>query len=293
MVKELPISTDPYEQSAEPHPDRLGQGDSKTPLMTGGSSGKLRILVLMGLAAIFFHKQSKVQVLTDPTYGDLKFPSESRIYGSRQTTLGGGATPFGAVAVYVKMTPQQVRSPPSAEWAQLDAFAALPNGITESSSDSFFSALAASETLERSLLLQFDGSAAALDLFNEIDTALSPALGLPGTASVVSALQGAMKDPATAKAIAIPVAGAQLYVTCDRHKAVHVAYGSPAKVGVRNTAPVSSTLSDGEVPDVCRNFFAAMLGQGGPASAARAGVAAGFTAQYGSGANANEEKSEL
>ena len=50
MVKELPISTDPYEQSAEPHPDRLGQGDSKTPLMTGGSSGKLRILVLMGLA---------------------------------------------------------------------------------------------------------------------------------------------------------------------------------------------------------------------------------------------------
>ena len=102
-----------------------------------------------------------------------------------------------------------------------------------------------------------------------------------------------MKDPATAKAIAIPVAGAQLYVTCDRPRPCTWPMAPPRRLAYATRRRCPSTLSDAEVPDVCRSFFAAMLGQGGPASAARAGVAAGFTAQYGSGANANEEKSEL
>ena len=295
-VKELPISTDPYERATEPHPDRLGDAASSTPLMFGGSSGLLRVLVLLGLAALFTYGKAKAPRQADPVYGGLNFPSEIQIHGSRQFILGGGGTSFGALGVYLKMMPHQVTSPPVEEWAALDHFAARQDAPGEDSNP-FFDALA-DTGIEKSLLVQFDGTAASAFLLGGLDPRLSQAVGLAGSAAVMAALQGALRDPEKKLPIVVPPAGAQLYVTCDRKKGVHIAYGGPADSGKpRNTAPVSSSLTSAEVPGACQAIFGAMFGgraaqKDGIAEGAKQGVVAGFTTQYWRGQHA-EEKSEL
>ena len=282
-------TTDPYAQAAteEEHPDRLGQGPSTTPLMTGGAGGWIRIGVLMFVAALFAYGKSNEKVRPPPVYGGLTFPNEIQIYGLRQSALGGGKAPFGALGFYVRMTPEQVQSPPQPEWAALDEFAKRGGQL----GDTFFDALTSAQ-VEKSLLLQFNGEADASNLFNELDKRLSKGLGLAGAAAVVSALQGALKDAARAP-LRVPPAGAQLYVTCDRMRNAHIAYGSPAEGDhVRNTASVSSSLKHKDVPAVCQTVLDAMLGF---ARKAKDGVAKGFVAQYGppQGRDDQNQKTEL
>lgn len=287
-------NTDPYVATEEPH-DTLGD-HSRTPFMFGGASGILRFVVLLAFAAFFIYGKSREPARSNPLYGGLTFPKEIQIHGSRQSALGGGAAPFGALGVYVKMTPRQVTSPPPKEWAALDAFADHKGELGES--DDFFEALADAKC-EKALLVQFDGRAETSSFLSSLESLLSRDLDLSGAAAVVSALQGALKDDASAP-LSVPPAGGQLYVACDRRRSVHVAYAPPAEVGVRNTAPLASSLQDGDVPGACRAVFDAMLGGGAGgrtalAREAKAGVAAGFTTLYGRGRGGEDEwsKTEL
>ena len=275
MAKEeiLP-STDPYEDRIPADP--LGEGPSTTPHMTGGASGLLRMGVLLAAAAFFIYHESMKEPLIDPVYGEWKFPGEIQIHGSRQTALGGGAASFGALGVYVK-------SPKDLD--ELNAIA--DQGGLETGSR--FITTFANAACEKSLLVVWDGKADASALLERLDSLLKPDQSLAGAAAIVSALQGALRGVG-----AVPPAGSQLYVTCDRSRTAHIAYGEAADGdGVRNTAPVVSSLTHGEVPGACRAIFEAMLG--GPkalASEVRAGVAAAFAARFGR-AQDDAQKSEL
>ena len=278
MGEVLP-STDPYATREEPDPDRL-LAKSTTPLMSGGASGIIRICILLGIAVFIIHGKSNAKpVATDTEYGGLRFPHEIKIAGSRQNVLGGGPTPFGALAVYVRMTPDQVTSPPSAEWAELDAYADRRH---VESDGGFFHALG-SLKLDKSILLQLDGRRDAATFVGELGASLEAAFNGNGAgAKVVEALTSAITD-------SLPAAGAQLYMTCDR-KNVHVAYGFPADgKRVRDTAPVTASLAHAEYPGVCTTLFRAFLGTfgagtddaGAAHSSVREGVARGFMEQYG------------
>ena len=184
MGEVLP-STDPYATREEPDPDRL-LAKSTTPLMSGGASGIIRICILLGIAVFIIHGKSNAKpVATDTEYGGLRFPHEIKIAGSRQNVLGGGPTPFGALAVYVQMTPDQVTSPPSAEWAELDAYADRRH---VESDGGFFHALG-SLKLDKSILLQLDGRRDG-DLVGELSIAEAAFNGNGAGAKVVEALIG-------------------------------------------------------------------------------------------------------
>ena len=272
-------STDPYAVSEEPDPDRLGNKPSTTPLMTS-SGGMVRVLMLICFAGIIVygkHQANLAAISIDTNFSGLEFPPEIRVYGSHQYVLGGGAAPFGALGVYVKMTPGRVSSPPLSEWARLDVFAAeeAEGGLAEDKG--FFETLASSD-VEKSLLLQFDGRTEVASLAIEIRDSLFRSLGAAGSAQVLAALQSTLEGESSSH---VPPEAAQLYITCDRTKDAHLAYGAAAKgKKVRNTAPVTASLTDGDFPGVCSGLFDAMLSA---AEGARSGVAAGFTEQYGRG----------
>ena len=277
-------STDPYAMGGSmDNPDTLADKPSTTPLMTSGG-GWVRFLAMLGLAAYFVHGKHAAHgsAKIEPFFGGQHFPPEIKIHGSHQHLLGGGVAPFGALAVYTKMTPARVTSPPSDAWAGLDRYAKVAPG--ERSTDGDIIGALATATVEKSLLVQFsEGHAPSTSL--DLERNLLASLGAAGAAAVQSALASAVEDGA-----APPAPGAQLYMTCVGPQ-VHFAYGEPAEAGskhVRNTAPVTTSLKDdyyahGARVGVCQALFEATLGSGAGAIAAGAGagVAAGFIAQYG------------
>lgn len=282
-MSEILPSTDPYATIPEElNPDRLADKQT-TPLMSGGASGALRICILLGLAGFMIHGKSKEQPISiELEFNGLRFPDEIKIAGSRQSILGGGAAPFGAVGVYTKMTPAQVTSPPSTEWAALDTYADAANWPPHAPAhyNGFFDALSAL-SLDKSILVLLDGRHIRPDFIRDLQAPLEAALDEAETAKVVDALTTAITDIA-------PIAGAQVYMTCDR-KQVHVAYGGPADGdGVRNMAPVTATLAN----SACTALFGAFLGNTGVADSARQSVAKGFMEQFGraaAGVNTHEE----
>ena len=286
MTKELLPSTDPYAVTEEPEPDRLLNKPSSTPLMTS-SGGMVRVLMLIGFAGIILygkHQASLAAISINTNFAGLEFPPEIRVYGSHQYILGGGAAPFGALGVYVKMTPGKVTSPPLSEWASLDVFAAEGAAAGLAEDEGFFDTLGSSAQLEKSLLLQFDGRTEVASLTTLISDSLSRSVGAAGSAQVLAALENALQldTPIKGKISShMPPEAAQLYITCDRRKDAHLAYGAKSKgKKTRNTAPVASSLLDGDLPGVCSGLFEALLGV---SYGARSGVAAGFTEQYGRG----------
>ena len=142
--------------------------------------------------------------------------------------------PFGALAVYVQMASRPGHFTPSAEWAELDAYADRRH---VESDGGFFHALG-SLKLDKSILLQLDGRRDAATFVGELGASLEAAFNGNGAgAKVVEALTSAITD-------SLPAAGAQLYMTCDR-KNVHVAYGFPAdgkRVETRRQSPHHSPM---------------------------------------------------
>ena len=278
-------STDPYATHEEPNPDRLVDKPSTTPLMIG-PSGVVRVLALVAIAAFLtYSKWTAAPISIDTTFGGLSFPSEIKIHGSHQFAVGGGAAPFGALAVYVKMTPDRVTSPPAIEWAALDQFADS-NLRSDQSVEGFVDVLSTAE-VHKSLLLQFDGQTDVGMLSRTLSGPLASVLGEAALHLVQQALESAVQAPEA------PARGGQLYVTCDQKKA-HFAYGAPATgKKVRNMAPVSASLdspAQSTATTVCQALFRVLIGGAAPiAPDARAGVAAGFTAQYGRVAPQSED----
>jgi len=284
MAGALPpvASTDPWERTElptatrEPEPDRLLDRPSSTPLMTS-YAGWVRFVAMLGIAAFFIYGKSRHRDdAIDTVYGGLKFPPEVRIYGSTQFVVGGGAAPFGAVAVYVKQRPKWVTSPPSSEWAALDRFAksALDNLLI----DEFFSTLA-SVKLDKAALLQFDGRTTVDSLKRDVRVHLANTLSEDGVEAVLQAFDTTMAETSQP----FPE-GAQLYLACTP-KQVHLAYGLPA-VGklLRDTATVAASIDEAgySAAGMCQELFSAFFSGPKPlAPLAKAGVAAGFSQQYG------------
>jgi hypothetical protein len=300
--------------------DRLGNKPSSTPLMFGGTTGVVRILVLAAIALFLLYGADGAKRRTraeDPIFDGRQFPAEIRINGQHHHALGGGAAPFGALGVYVKMTPGSVRSPPQSEWAELDRFAVdkqlfheLQAKQLEHGEDiAFFDVLAASP-VGKSLVLQFDGKTTVGNLLTDhlfpeeagepSDLAMS--LGVHAARLVQAAVSEVLQDPkvtnpsASSQHQRLPPAGSQLYVTCDQSQ-THLAYSAPTQAKTApNTAPVTKTLKDTELAaanrargddegpiSLCHALFAAFLV--GPdtaiAQGAREGVANGFVEKFG------------
>lgn len=282
-------STDPYEQTEEEHPDRLLEKPSSTPLMTS-ALGWMRTIVLLGVAVFLVVGTHRHKVVPPPTFGQYEFPPEIQIAGTHQFVLGGGAAPFGALGVYVRHSPHRL-SGPATEWSVFDAHA-LEADL--SSNEDFFNTLS-TLAVSKSLLVTFNAEASTQDFITTLRTPLVYFLGDEGSDKVVSKVSAAMLDPHHNPKQALQE-GAQLYMTCDRDK-VHLAYGGPASHHLpRDTARPTAVLEDaGFGYSVCRALFGTFLG--GSASPprevvapdARAGVAAGFTEQYGPSPAKKEE----
>jgi len=212
------------------------------------------------------------------SFGDLRFPSQIKIYGSKQSILAGGVAPFGAVGVYVKDV-DPVRSMVGAD-APLDEA-------------SFFRSLAAAK-LDKSLLVQFDGTTETSTFWNSLGAHLSHLLSEPGVEAISEAFDAALRD-----AQAVPPRGAQLYLTCTATK-VHLAYGKAAAGKLlRDTAPVAASINDegyNSSAGVCNAIFEAFFVAGDEpvARSARAEVVASVAELFGlKGATAGKAHDEL
>ena len=273
-------STDPYEKSEEPEPDRLGERSSSTPLMIS-YGGLLRILVLLAMAAfLVFGPKGKLArgKLKPESFAGFPFPPEIKIGGSHQFLFGGGATPFGALGVYTKMRPDDVTSPPLSEWAELDSFASETNVANR---QGFFDALVETR-IPKSLLITFDGQTTAKVASEQIGGTLMRRLGSTRAIAMTSALKQSMQDPRKLP-VQVPEAGTQLYITCDRYK-THLAFGAPAEGAMpRNYAPIASSLADDDLPAgaTCSALFDAFLGGESISPGVKPGIATGFLARFG------------
>ena len=270
-----PYGTDPYvgrTESEEPDPSTRA---SSTPLMTGGASGVMRILAMIAIAGVIIYGKLQEQpVKINTVFGGLRFPDEIKVSGSRQSILGGGVAPkFGAIAVYVKMKPSQISSKPPAGWETLDYYAT--HGDINSEIEGFSNVLA-SLTIDKSLMVQFDGQTQASAFLQDVRASFTAASdGETAMDKVMEALTKSLTE-------SMPAAGAQLYMTCERSR-LHVAYGPfvPGLRGVRDTADASTSLRDDVSLHLCTSLFHAFLGAGGVAQQARVGIAEAFSQQYG------------
>ena len=268
-------STDPYEATEEPHPDRLADKPSTTPLMIS-SGGVVRVIILVGIALFMLHGKARTQrqAPVETIFGGQRFPPEIKIHGSHQYAVGGGPAPFGALAVYASS-----RTP---GW-MAGAFGSKPSepttrarALDAQGHASVFDALATSNG-DVSLLVQFDGHAPGASLGPLLGDALVATVDAEGVAALAAALAKAMEGAS------VPPTGAQLYMTCDR-QSVHLAYGGPAEgKRVRNMAAVTASLENYAytATGLCKALFDAFLDSASPiAQEAKTGVVAALAAHH-------------
>jgi len=291
LMNDNPHNTDPYASLGavqEEEADTLLNKKSSTPFMIG-KDGMLRVLIMMAMAAFMIMSPKYNQKMVHPIYGGYRYPGEIRIYGQHHYALGGGSTPFGALGVYVQMTPHNVKTPPASEWASLAGYA---SEVDVTTNEGFFQALATS-SVGKSLLLQFDGKQDIGALTKLLSDPLARSLGDEArVAAIVAAIVAALQDPRliqrpeSTQHQRVPEERSQLYLTCEQHRPqVHLAFGKAAESAKnpRNTAPLASTLKDQDLgASVCQALFDAFLaGEGPVAPEAKHGVAQGFTTLYG------------
>ncbi|KAL3894580.1 MAG: hypothetical protein SGPRY_013771 [Prymnesium sp.] len=237
--------TDPYAPSEGPK-DTLAEAPSSTPLMTSWA----RIAVLAMVAAMLYQRRTDGE-LSGGMVGGVSFPPEIKIYGVRQTFVGGApidATPLVA-SVYI--------APGTASKEALSPFAgASSSELVESG----FIPLLVDARLRQSFMLQWTAEMAGAEAVNLISEAAGPA-----REQLSSALRPVFGRQ-------VPV-GADLFLTCYSD-ALYVAYAEIEANHVRSTAPVAATIRD---PSACPALFKKFL-EGYPEM--QQGVAEGFATRH-------------
>ena len=270
--------------------DTLLDKGSTTPLMAGGAGGLLRVSALFVVAIMLMIKRS-LAPSSGPHYGGLEFPAEVKFSdGQFQTLLGGSGATAGAVGVYLQHVPAD------GDWGVLSRYVGLspaellapqPEGQLD-----VFVQIGHANTLTRSLLFMFDGSASVKDMLDEIKKHIDGISSEADSATRAGETFLAVVDAATPPPDEVPGRTARIYVTCHGEEMM-VTYATAHAVQVMRKSShvptggmaVPSTASDGPV---CPLLFDAYLGvvtelqsEDLRATDLRATVADGFRAHTG------------
>ena len=268
--------------------DTLLDKGSTTPLMTGGKAGLLRVSALLVVAIMLVIKRS-FGPSGDPNHGGLDFPAQIKSHGQFQTLLGGSKAAAGAVGVYLQ------HAPADGDWDVLSRFVGLspaellapqPEGQLD-----VFVQIGHANTLTRTLLFMYDGSASVKDMLDEIKKHMGwPPKRKEGIGSEADSAARAGEiflatvDATTPPPDEVPGRGARIYVTCHGEEMTvtyttahtvkvmrHSTHVPPGGMAVPSTAPYAP---------VCPLLFDAYLGivTELPSEELRRAVADGFRA---------------